>query len=67
MKAKQKRKNVEIVVSNDKPDDADLEDHPRGEPPDNFETVLELLRTYLHLLSSLDRDQLRELIDQGKI
>ena len=61
MKSKQKKKHV----SQENPADDILTDPPRGEPPDDFETVINLLRSYLEMLSALDRDQIRELIDKG--
>ena len=70
MKAKQKRKHKDdgsgsdkIVVSNSG-GEADAE--ASGDDPDpDFETVLKLLHGYLEMLTLLELDQSRDIVNQG--
>ena len=72
MKVKKKHKHLENEEESNSDvahscGDADGGMDPVDKPPDDlgFVLVLDLLRRYLWMLSTMNRDQLRELIDQG--
>ena len=70
MKVKKKQKHLEEADDNNSNSGVGgfgVEDMDNKEPPDDlgFPTVLNFLRGYLGMLSSMNCDQPRELIDQG--
>lgn len=68
MKVKEKRKHLEESPSAVDVHDKNQVPPPEAEPPENtpgFPSVLDLLRKYLGMLSSSNRDKHAELIHQG--
>ena len=74
MKVKKKQKHLEEEERNsdvaNSCGDRDMENkdpETEDKPPDDlgFVSVLDLLQRYLWMLSTMSRDQLRDLIDQG--
>ena len=69
MKAKQKRKHLDEDADNSDFDDANtsdkdqLSDEVPGRP--GFASVMDLLRSHLEILSSVNRDDIAELISLG--